>query len=62
MHSNDVKKRKEREGEGERARRDWGAHGDFMNLLIDGVMVDEVGNIDYTKHLASWQYRAPSVN
>ena len=63
MLTNDHKREcEEREGEGERVRRDWGAHGDFMDLSIDGVMVDEVGHIDCGKHLASWQYHMSSVN
>ena len=63
MHTSDHKReREEREGEGERARRDWGAHGDFMDLLIDGVTVGKVGHIDCGKHLAGWQYHMSTVN
>ena len=48
--------------ERERARRDWEAHGDFMDLSIEGIMLDEVGHIDCSKHLASWQNHMSSVN
>ena len=61
MHTNGHKRERE-EREGERARRDWGAHGHFMDLSIDRVMVDEVGHIDCGKHLASWQYLTSSMN
>ena len=54
MLTNDHKReREEGEGEGERVRRDWGAHGDFMDWLIEGVMVDEVGHIDCSKRTSS---------
>ena len=59
MHTNDCKRERE---ERERARRDWGAHGDSMDLLIEGVTVEKVGHIDCGKHLASWQYHTSSVN
>ena len=59
MHANNHKRERE---ERERMRRDWGAHGDSMDLWIEGVTVDKVGHIDCGKHLASWQYHISSVN
>ena len=50
MHANNHKRERV---ERERVRRDWGAHGDSMDLSIEGVTVDKVGHIDCGKHLAS---------
>ena len=55
----------EKKGErGERGggERDWGAHGDSMNLSIEGVTVDKVGHIHSGNHLVNWQYHTSSVN
>ena len=59
MHANNHKRERV---ERERVRSDWGAHGDSMDLLIEGVTVDKVGHIDCGKHLPSWQYHMSSVN
>ena len=62
MHTKTIRENVKKERERERTRRDWGAHVDFIDLSIDGATVDEVGHIDCSKHLASWQYHMSSVN
>ena len=60
--TNDYKREREEREKEKEAGRDWRAHGDSMDLLIEGVTVDKVGHIDCGKHLASWQYHTSSVN